>query len=168
MGNHEEALVRGLSGEASLLPAWLAHGGYECAQSYGAPGGQLLGAVPETIERVLKEHIPASHLKFMSGFVETVRFGGYLLVHAGIRPGVPLEQQGRDVRWIREGFLDSDADLDWMVVHGHSITEEVEVRSNRIGIDTGAYRTGRLTALRLEEDELSVLQAVGAPSTTPG
>jgi len=90
-------------------------------------------------------------LKFLESFVDTCRFGDYLFVHAGIQPNVPIDEQLQsDLRWIREPFLMDDTDHGCVVVHGHTISEAVEERENRIGIDTGAYRTGVLTALAVE------------------
>jgi serine/threonine protein phosphatase 1 len=82
---------------------------------------------------------------------DQIRFGDYLFVHAGIRPEVPIEDQvPGDLRWIRRTFLDSEVDHGVMVVHGHTIVSEPEIRTNRIGIDTGAFMSGQLTALGLE------------------
>ena len=109
----------------------------------------------ETIRRA----IPPEHVEFLKTFIDTCRFGDYLFVHAGIRPGVSIDEQLQsDLRWIREPFLFDDTDHGCVVVHGHTIREEVEERSNRIGIDTGAYRTGVLTALVIEGDRRWYLQ----------
>jgi serine/threonine protein phosphatase 1 len=90
---------------------------------------------------------------------DTFKFGDYLFVHAGIRPGVDLEAQvSKDLRWIREGFLEDRSDHGVIVVHGHTIVEDVEEHPNRIAIDTGAYRTGVLTALALEGTERRFIQ----------
>jgi serine/threonine protein phosphatase 1 len=164
LGNHEEALVRGLSGEGRLLPGWLEHGGYDCAKSYGVRIGDLFGRDEGYVEDALRDAVPEAHVRFLAGFVDSLRFGDYLLVHAGIRPGVPLSlQRGQDLRWIREEFLTSSADHGFVVVHGHTIAPDPEVRPNRIGVDTGAYKTGVLTALRIEDDELGFLQAKASP-----
>ncbi len=162
-GNHEECLLRGLAGESGVLQNWLVHGGYACAQSYGAPIGRFFGASEDMVRDVLSQYIPRQHLTFMDAFLDTVRFGDFLLAHAGVRPGAPLERMARDVRWIREPFLSSDADLGWIVVHGHTISADAQVRSNRIGIDTGAYQTGVLTAVRIEDEVCGFLRAVGDP-----
>lgn len=109
--------------------------------------------------------IPHEHSKFLAGFADSISFGDYLFVHAGIRPGVDLSQQTQvDLRWIRSPFLEDNADHGVVVVHGHSIHPVVEERSNRIGIDTGAYRSGVLTALALEGESRWILdtsQSVG-------
>jgi serine/threonine protein phosphatase 1 len=92
--------------------------------------------------------------RFLSAFEESIEVGDYLFVHAGIRPGIAREQQSpSDLRWIREDFLRHRESFGKVVVHGHSITDDVDLRSNRIGIDTGAFATGRLTAIGLERDE---------------
>lgn len=152
-GNHEEVLLRILAGERGLVQDWLLFGGAECLASYGADAA-LIGRLPERDALALiKRAIPANHAQFLSSFADTLRFGGYLFVHAGIRPGVPLEVQRQiDLRWIRGDFLDHVGQLDVMVVHGHTISPAVEERPHRIGIDTGAYRTNRLTALAVEND----------------
>ena len=95
----------------------------------------------------------------MRSFELSIRMGDYLFVHAGINPGVPLDQQHpHDCRWIREPFLSFKGDLRCMVVHGHTVTAQAELRDHRIGIDTGAYESGMLTALCLEGTERRLLQ----------
>ena len=102
----------------------------------------------------MRAAVPETHAEFIGSFIDTFRFGDYLFVHAGIRPGIDLAGQSqRDLRWIRAAFLDSDSDHGFMVVHGHSIAADVVERSNRIGIDTGAYASGVLTAIGLEGAE---------------
>ena len=165
-GNHEEMFVRALSGEPRLLPKWLANGGFDCVRSYGVEVGGLIGLCADELETRLLGRIPQRHVRWMDGFADTIRFGDYLFVHAGVRPGTPIEQQdGRDLRWIRDGFLDDATDHGCVVVHGHTITAkpEPEWRPNRIGLDTGAYRTGVLTALAIEDDQQWFLQERGAP-----
>lgn len=165
-GNHEESLIRGLSGELGVLVGWLETGGLECARSYGVDVGSLFGQAPDAAEYTLASRIPPDDIRFMDGFVDSVRFGDYLLVHAGVRPGVKLEdQQPQDLRWIRGGFLDSQADFGFTVVHGHSVSADIEERPNRIGIDTGAYRTGVLTAIWIEDDQRGFLQTKGDAET---
>lgn len=152
-GNHEEVLLRVLDGEPGLLADWLSYGGGECLESYGLPPATLDGmSEAEALDRV-RAAIPDAHRKFLAGFADTFAFGDYLFVHAGIRPGVGLAAQGQqDLRWIRQPFLDSARDHGFVVVHGHSISERVDERANRIGIDTGAYRSGILTAIAIERD----------------
>ena len=151
LGNHEEILLRLIAGEPGLLASWLRFGGAECARSYGVDPRQI-AHLPETeaIDHI-RAAIPAGHVEFLGTFVDTFRFGDYLFVHAGIRPGVDLSGQSqRDLRWIRADFLDSQADHGFVVVHGHTIATDIVELSNRIGIDTGAYATGVLTAVGIE------------------
>lgn len=150
-GNHEEFLLRVLAGEDDVVLDWLPYGGYECAESYGVDRRWILNATPAGIVKRLQEAVPESHRTFLEGMADTFRFGDYLFVHAGIRPGVPVREQiAKDLRWIREGFLESRADHGLVVVHGHTIVEDPEEHPNRIAIDTGAYRSGVLTAVGLE------------------
>lgn len=158
MGNHEEMMVRSLMGEPNLLPEWLKYGGYACAESYGVPRAQLLDQEPNIIEYMLRSAIPRKHVDFLGEFLDYVHFGDFLFTHAGIRPGVPLEKQNaRDLKWIRDPFLQYSGDLGVTVVHGHTISDEVEYRSNRIGVDTGAYKTGVLSALCVDGSDVTVL-----------
>lgn len=159
-GNHEIALLNGLKGDNKLLQTWLNQGGIQCALSYGVPANQLLGAEPDHIQSVLMQAIPQKHIAFLESLKTSARFGDYFLVHAGVRPGVSLsDQRTEDFFWIRDEFLSSDFDFGVKVIHGHSVSEEVQEKQNRIGVDTGAYNTGILTAICLEDESKSYLQA---------
>lgn len=150
-GNHEEYFLRVLACEPGVLDTWLGYGGKECVESYGLSVDQLITMPEGEALMMVRRTVPEEHRRFLKGFADTFRFGDYLFVHAGIRPGLGLEEQSRsDLRWIREPFLQDGGDHGFVVVHGHTIVDEVEERPNRIGIDTGAYRTGNLTALVLE------------------
>jgi serine/threonine protein phosphatase 1 len=158
-GNHEEVLIRLLRGESQFVQDWLRFGGAECARSYGISSTALKRTDPDRAVEVLRAKIPKEDQEFLASFVDTFRIGSYLFVHAGVRPGVPLpEQKQSDLRWIRQPFLNSDDDHGFIVVHGHTIANQVDVRGNRIGLDTGAYRTGVLTAMGLEGRERWFLQ----------
>lgn len=151
LGNHEEVLLRVMGGEADLITKWRWFGGTECLQSYGVDTSNLAGMTEEEALALVRSAIPKEHVEFFESFDDSCRFGDYLFVHAGIRPGVEFDQQRQsDLRWIREPFLFDETDHGFVVVHGHTIRPEVEVRPNRIGIDTGAFRTGVLTALAIE------------------
>lgn len=151
LGNHEEVLLRILGGEADLITKWRWFGGAECLRSYGVDAGTLTGLNDDEALQVVRDAIPKEHVEFLESFDDSCRFGDYLFVHAGIRPGIEFDQQRQsDLRWIREPFLFDETDHGFIVVHGHTIRTEVEVRPNRIGIDTGAYRTGILTALAID------------------
>lgn len=159
-GNHEEVLLRILEGEGGLVADWLRFGGAQCARSYGLNSSRLGRMSSSEAVETLRSTIPAEHQAFLASFADTLRAGDYLFVHAGIRPGVALAEQAQvDLRWIRGPFLDHPAVHEVMVVHGHTISEEVDERPGRIGIDTGAYKFGVLTALVLEGDERRILQA---------
>ena len=163
-GNHEEMMLQGMTGNTLSLNKWIAFGGDQCAKSYGIEPGQLIGRDAATVRLMLESAVPRSHLDFIRQFVNSVRFGDFLLVHAGIRPGVKLEAQtSADLRWIRDDFLGNTRDHGFMVIHGHSVTTDIQHRPNRIGIDTGAYRSGVLTAIRIEGSSVEFLQARGAP-----
>lgn len=166
-GNHEEVLLRILEGEGGLIADWLRFGGAQCARSYGLSASRLAKLpIGEAVE-ALRAAIPAEHQSFLASFADTLRAGDYLFVHAGIRPGVALAEQAQaDLRWIREPFLDHPARHELMIVHGHTIAPEVEERAGRIGIDTGAYKNGVLTALVLEGAERRLLQSTGASRGT--
>jgi serine/threonine protein phosphatase 1 len=162
LGNHEEVLLRIVKGDAQLITKWRWFGGTECLESYGLDSSQFAHLTDEEALALVRRAIPKEHVEFVESFVDSCRFGDYLFVHAGIRPGVDLEQQRQsDLRWIRDPFLLDDSDHGFVVVHGHTISEEVEARPNRIGIDTGAYRTGVLTALAIEGPERWLLAANG-------
>ena len=162
LGNHEEVLLRVLAAEPGLAYDWLGYGGDACAQSYGVAPATLHAMGEARIAETLRAAIPPAHISFLEGFGDTFRFGDYLLAHAGIRPGVPIEaQEARDLRWIREPFLSDDRDHGCMVIHGHTISDGVVVRANRIGIDTGAFRTGILTAMVIEEADRRFIDTAG-------
>jgi serine/threonine protein phosphatase 1 len=164
MGNHEEVLLRIMGGETAILPDWLQFGGAECARSYGVDPVDLECREPAAALRLLRLAIPRGHLNFLAGFSDTASFGRYLFVHAGIRPGVPLVQQvPQDLRWIRGPFLEDESDHGSIVIHGHTITGDVDERVNRIGLDTGACWTGVLTAVGLEGNERWFLQTFNPP-----
>lgn len=153
-GNHEEVLLRLLDGERGILSSWLQFGGAQCLASYGFDPSLIEVRNERASLAAIKQVIPESHVNFISSFADTLRFGDYLFVHAGIRPGIDLSLQSQsDLRWIRSPFLEDKSDHGMVVVHGHTISNEVEIQQNRIGIDTGAYRTGRLTALAVDGEE---------------
>jgi serine/threonine protein phosphatase 1 len=163
LGNHEEVLLRILRGEARLIEKWRWFGGSECLQSYGVNVAEVARASDEEALMIVRRAIPREHVEFLESFADSCRFGDYLFVHAGIRPGVQFEQQAQsDLRWIREPFLNDASNHGFIVVHGHTISETVEQRPNRIGIDTGAYRTGILTALAIDGPDRWVLDTASS------
>lgn len=164
-GNHEEVLLRIVAGEHEIFGDWLSFGGAECVASYGLDPRSLGRKEPAAAARQLVEALPSGHVEFLESFADTFRFGDYLFVHAGIRPGVALAEQDQfDLRWIREPFLGEAEEHGMVIVHGHTIFPKVDERSNRIGIDTGAYRSGVLTAIGIEDEERWYLSTSAAPA----
>lgn len=153
-GNHEELLLMSCDGDAQALRVFARHGGRETALSYGIDAADYDAADFAGLQDLLDSHVPPAHRALLAGMEGIVTVGDYAFVHAGVRPGVPLaEQKSEDLRWIRQRFLDHTEPFERFIVHGHTITETVDERPNRIGIDTGAYLGGPLTALALEGDE---------------
>jgi serine/threonine protein phosphatase 1 len=149
-GNHEEMLLRSLR-ELDVLRQFLRYGGRETLLSYGISAKAYASATLPEIQQLARAAVPLEDIEFVAGFEDMVTVGDYLFTHAGVAPGVPLaEQKASDLRWIREPFLSHEEDHGRVIVHGHTITDQPVVRANRIGIDTGAYDSGRLTALVLE------------------
>jgi serine/threonine protein phosphatase 1 len=158
-GNHEEVLLRILDGDEELVADWLRFGGAECMQSYGVDPKRLKRLSPARAVAAIRAAIPPAHASFLESFDDTFRAGDYVFVHAGIRPGLPIDEQAQaDLRWIREPFLKDLSDHGFVVVHGHTIGERVAELPNRIGIDTGAYKSGVLTAMAAEGPERWFLQ----------
>jgi serine/threonine protein phosphatase 1 len=162
-GNHEDLLVAFLEDEGTLA-AWRTLGGLETLHSYGVNVGPAMakrdfGAVREAFET----NFPKDHRQFLEGLKTSIAIGDYFFCHAGVRPGVPLDRQSRnDLLTIRDPFLSSEAEHGKLVVHGHTPSLVPEIHSNRIGIDTAGYATGRLTCLVLEKDQRRFLRAGGA------
>lgn len=152
MGNHEEMMLAAVaSGQEDAADQWLSNGGADSLLSWGVPRKASQGDWASLI--------PRPHLLFLRDLATHVRVGPYLFVHAGIRPGVPLERQSRhDMLWIREPFLSSWDDHGAVVVHGHTPRYDPLVRPNRIAIDTGAVLGGVLTCAILEGDKLGFLR----------
>jgi serine/threonine protein phosphatase 1 len=155
MGNHERLMLDALADDRAL-PLWLANGGPVVIEGYWeAARARGDKAVPRPD---LASIIPPDHLMFFNSLRPSVQYGGYFFVHAGVRPSVPLDQQDlQDLLWIRRPFLEFDGNFGKVVVHGHTPSEAPVVRHNRIGIDTGAVFTGRLTALVLEGERQDFL-----------
>lgn len=158
-GNHEAAMLDFLR-RSSSGPAWLAFGGAETLYSYGVRAPPP-GASPDELRRTseaLRAALPPAHLSFLKDLELFVRYGNYVFVHAGLRPGKALEAQAEvDLLTIREPFIRSARKWPFIVVHGHTPEPNVHVDGRRIGVDTGAYATGRLSAVRLEGPEVQVL-----------
>jgi serine/threonine protein phosphatase 1 len=164
LGNHEDVMMQFLS-DPSVGPRWCANGGDATLASYGVS----VPAEPEAPDEVwqavsaaFNDALPATHRGFLRRLAPWYAEGGYLFVHAGLRPGVAVEKQDvEDLIWIRQAFTSSTRDHGALVVHGHSITPEPDFQPNRIGIDTGAYASGVLTCLALAGTRRRILHTGG-------
>ena len=154
-GNHEGLMEHALDGNLSAVTLWMRQGGDNALASWGVPREVIDQGSPADLVEAARQHIDPDVVAWIKTRPYTAQIGDYLFVHAGIRPGVPLSRQiPEDLMWIRNEFLTSDDDHAMIVVHGHSITDEgVQMHANRIGIDTGAYRSNVLTALALEGED---------------
>jgi len=159
-GNHEDAMLKFLE-DADIGPSWLAYGGDATLYSYGVsvPRPPMTPEKLAVLQAEFAERLSDRHLDFLRGLRPFHEEGDYYFVHAGVRPGRSLQEQTEeDLLWIRDAFLFSAEDFGKVVVHGHTIAPKPEFLPNRIGIDTGAYASGQLTALVLEGRERRVLQ----------
>jgi len=161
-GNHEDFLLAFLN-DAGFLAFWRSQGGLETLHSYGVDvGPAMAGRDFGEVQAAFTARFPKQHRDFLETLKISTVIGDYFFCHAGVRPGLDLECQGReDLLSIREPFLSSAAEHGKVVVHGHTPGIAPEIRSNRIGIDTAAYATGRLTCLILEKDEQRFLPVAG-------
>jgi len=153
LGNHEAMLLDAVTLRTpSAARHWLANGGEATLRSFG------LGDTDDPA--IWAARLPADRLGFLRALPLTHRAGGYVFVHAGLRPGAPIAEQAReDMLWIREPFLSAEAPFEAVVVHGHTPVPAPVLRPNRIGIDTGAVMGGALTGIVLEADRIAFLSA---------
>ena len=155
-GNHEdyfEVLER-----SAVLSKWKNIGGLDTILSYGVTPSAPRCQSQRQIATALGHSMPDSHRRFFQGLALSFSCGDFFFVHAGVRPGVPLQRQfQRDLLWISDDFLLHEEDFGKVIVHGHTPAREPDIRPNRINIDTGAYATGRLTCLVLEGHQVSFL-----------
>ncbi|ACB94776.1 metallophosphoesterase family protein [Beijerinckia indica] len=158
-GNHETCLVDFIE-EPEILHHWAQYGALPTLLSYGLHPS--LNPKPEEQARLsqeLREKLPDSHKHFFANLPLSFTCGDYFFVHAGVRPGVPLDKQSPDdLLWIRGDFLHHEGSFGKMIVHGHTPVLETTIHPNRINIDTGAYATGKLTCLVLEKDQQTFIQ----------
>jgi serine/threonine protein phosphatase 1 len=160
-GNHEQIAIKCLS-NPGLFNQWLRLGGVETLASYGITLGKLVNR-KKVVELQTSFHraLPPAHFRFFRDQQTSFACGDFFFAHAGVKPGVELSRQTEnDLLWIREEFLTSSEDFGKIVVHGHTPTHEIEIRPNRINIDTGAYATGRLTCLVIDESSLSFIDTL--------
>lgn len=159
MGNHEELFLLTCLGDQQVGGTFHRAGGRATLLSYGVDPEAYDGCEAHQISALADRHVPRAHIDFIESFQDYWVCGDYCFVHAGIQPDVALDAQTTsDMRWIRSEFLNSEIDHGLMVIHGHTITRDVEERHNRIDIDTGAYASGKLTAIGLEGTERWYLQ----------
>lgn len=152
LGDHERMLVDALNGDRAAATDWLWAGGRETLKTWGLD--------PDLPREEWEHALPAAHVAFLRGLVLMHREADYLFVHAGIRPGIALDDQALDdLTAMRQPFLFTEGDLGAIVVHGHSNTPQVAVLANRIGIDTGAGMGGKLSCIALEDDVVGILSA---------
>jgi serine/threonine protein phosphatase 1 len=156
-GNHEFVAMRCLT-DLTLIPKWLRLGGLETLISYGVvPTISTERRHVIATQMAFQDSLPASHFRFFGQLRNAFSCGDFFFVHAGVRPNIALlDQKEEDLLWIRDEFLSSSEDFGKIVVHGHTPALNVDVRFNRINIDTGAYATGRLTCLILEREQMSI------------
>jgi serine/threonine protein phosphatase 1 len=163
-GNHDDTLLKFLS-DAAVGPTWVDFGGGETLTSYEVemPGSRGDEAGWEAARLAFDDAIGDDHRAFFEELELFAEYGDYFFSHAGARPGVLLaEQSARDLMWIRDQFLTSKFSWPKAVVHGHTPSETPTVSQRRIGLDTGAYATGRLTCAILEDGGCRLLQAVAS------
>lgn len=159
-GNHEQMFLESFE-DPEVLRHFLKHGGRETILSFGIPRQEFNILTMEELFEQLPQIVPQAERAFVAGFEDMIVAGDYLFVHAGIDPALPLDGQRRqDLMWIRDRFLRHDGPFEKVVVHGHTIFEDALDNGHRIGIDTGAFRTGVLTALVLEGEQRRYIQAV--------
>jgi serine/threonine protein phosphatase 1 len=161
-GNHEATLLAALEDPVALQD-WLTFGGDATLLSYGLDADRVdslrYGGRASSRLQLVRAYIPDEHIRFFGELASILIVPGYIFVHAGLRPGIAVaEQDAEDMIWIRDEFLDIAHDYGAVVVHGHTIAAEPELLSYRIGLDTGCFATGRLTALKIDAaGQLSVL-----------
>ena len=157
-GNHEDCAIRFLS-DPETLPQWKNIGGLNTVASYGVTAADYRAAASRrAIADALRSSMPVTHLSFLHKLALSFTCGDFFFAHAGVRPGIALDQQSPDdLLWIRDDFLSHEESFGKVVVHGHTPSHEPVIRPNRINIDTGAYATGRLTCLVLEGDRVNFL-----------
>jgi serine/threonine protein phosphatase 1 len=157
-GNHETYLT-GFANNPLILEDWQQFGGLETLVSYGIAPPINAGAEAQArLAATFDQTLPASHRRFFSNLKSSFTCGDFFFVHAGVRPGIPLtKQREEDLLWIRRDFLLCEDEFSKIIVHGHTPVPEPDIRPNRINIDTGAYATGRLTCLKLEDDRIDFI-----------
>ena len=161
LGNHEHAMIEFMNDPLGARKDWLDWGGINTLMSYGVQPDMVKPLAPQApdLAAALFEKLPLSHHEFLKNLSLYHEVGDYLFVHAGIKPNVPMEKQKPfDLTMIRTGFLDSDVMHDKRVVHGHTSVKKMEVKPNRINVDSGLYYGRHLTAAVLEGTDVRSIE----------
>ena len=157
-GNHEQIAISCLR-DRGLFERWMRLGGLETLMSYGiTPGASSDDTQIVRLQAAFHDALPQSHFRFFRDLQSSFACGDYFFAHAGVKPDIPLSRQKEsDLLWIRQEFLTSRGDFGKIIIHGHTPAREIEVGPNRVNIDTGAFATGRLTCLVIDESSLSLI-----------
>ena len=160
-GNHEEAMLDALE-DPRAIDIWLGFGSEATLASYGLSASQIEELArpgrAASKQQLLHAYVPDEHIAFLRNLPVLLTVPGYILVHAGLRPGVATAAQlDRDLMWIRGEFLETDHDFGAVVIHGHTPSEQPYLSARRVGIDTGCFASGMLTAVRIDDDGVRVL-----------
>lgn len=167
-GNHEVAMLDFLEGRIPRRD-WVGIGAKATLLSYGIDADYIAGMGNDREDAVIRRMVPKSHLAFLKALPVLVESPRYVFVHAGIRPGVPLaEQSDRELTTIRTAFTKNADLLDRFVVHGHTPIETPQLEGRRLNIDTAAFRTGRLTGVRIWRDTGRFLEGKRSEGGLPG
>lgn len=161
MGNHEEVYLKALTDHSTkMMRFFLRIGGEETLLSYDILKADFLAMDIDELCAYIPQLVPQEHIDFVQTFEEHITIGDYMFVHAGVKPGVDLQKQKPDhLRWIRDDFIDHKGPYGKIIIFGHTIFDEVREKPNHIGLDTGAYKSGVLTAIALEGNERWYLKA---------
>lgn len=162
MGNHERAMLDYIEDPVGEYK-WLEFGGFNTLNSYGVEGPSVTASAWEHVQARdnLLNRMPASHVATLKNLELIVGIGDYAFVHAGVKPKRRLEKQRPDdLLWIRDEFLEWTGSYSKIIVHGHTWKDDqVQIATQRIGVDTGAYKTNVLSAIRIEDREIEIIQA---------
>lgn len=167
-GNHEQIAINCLR-DRGLFERWMRLGGQETLMSYGITAGPSFDDRQIVrLQAAFHDALPQSHFRFFRDLQSSFACGDYFFAHAGVKPDIPLSRQKEsDLLWIRQEFLSSRDDFGKIIIHGHTPARDIEVGPNRINIDTGAFATGRLTCLVIDESSLSVIDTSGPDAGKP-
>ena len=154
-GNHE-VLIESFLRDPGCFPQWQRLGALQTLASYDIQPRR--GETAAELRQRFLGIFPRTHELFLQCLHDSYCCGDFLFAHAGVRPGVPIEQQDvNDLTWIRREFLDSNQHHGKFIVHGHTPVPHPDIRHNRINIDTGAWKTGTLTCAAIEGTAMLIL-----------